>query len=316
MRGKNMKMKISLISLMLLGSCANFTHQHVEHTPSFKREIASISPLTRFLEASLKSSDNVYKSVDDMERKLLKEIQSDPARYGIPKDYDMSKVKKLDDLPSERVIAEVIADAPRILKFSSKTQKIAFDAIQSEAGLAARISVGTSDLSHVKISMAEETGLGRRVSQQIKNVEYDLVKRGVASQKEAKEIADHLFLSARELAKKAKDDPALKAVARQIVEYSTVISQKTGKKFLGKGGCFKVSGADVLGNKAEIAYRTMKEVDEKGLKNYDELGESLQRNHAEVTNRTRKESCQAIKALAVGSSCGDVYARNLAPSGC
>lgn len=303
---------VVLLLTLTLASCAQFSSQQSDRT------IASAisSPIRLFLEAAISSSDNIYRSVDDMERKLLKEIQMNPSKYGIPSGVDVQGIKSLDELPTQRAIAEVLNDAPRILRFSNKTKTIAFNAIKSEAGIASRITLGTTDLSHVKVSLAEETGLGRRVSQQIKDLETSLVTRKLASTKEAKEIADNIFESARELAKMSKSKPELKAVSRQIVEYSTAISQKTGKKFLGKGGCFKITGADALENKAEIAYRMLKEVDEHKMVEYDEIGPALQKHHAEVTNRTRKESCKAIRALSVGPTCGNIYARNLAPSGC
>jgi hypothetical protein len=315
----------NLIILSLISTITACGHNPVQTVSSsyhskvdsgVKRELASSLPFRKFLEAAFKSSDNAYRSIEEMEKKIIKELQSNPGRYGIQDNIDVRKITKIDDIPSERILAEVLADAPRILKFSKQTQKLAFQAIQGEAGVAARISLGTTDLSHVKLTPADETGLGRRISQQIKHVEADLVARKIASKKEAKEISDALFVSARELSQKAKDDPSLKFVAKQIIEYSTIISQKTGRKFLGQGGCMKINGKDILANKAEIAYRTMKEIDQKVVKNYDELGLILQKNHADVTNRTRKEACQAIRALTVGPSCGNVYARKLAPSGC
>jgi hypothetical protein len=152
--------------------------------------------------------------------------------------------------------------------------------------------------------------LGRTLSQRVMTIEKSLIDQGHSTEK-VKKIMDNIVLTAKQLSKKVKADPSLMPAAQQIIEYSALISQKTGKQFLGKGGCFRLSGSDVLKNKAEIAYRTLKEVEERGLKEYKDIGEALSQQHAKVTGRTVKESKSAICALTVGA-CADTYSRNLA----
>lgn len=306
-------MKLTSMLLVLAISTACSTHK----SPSGGRSVSSYSPLRQFLEAAVHAGDNtLYKSAEEMQEKLLREVKANPARFGFVDEAQVAKLKSLEEVKSERVLAEVLAEASTILRFTSKMKQESMKAISKESGIAARMRVGALKLDAIKLAPHEETGLGRNVSLRLKGLKSSLVERKIASVKEADEIYKTLFQASQELSQKAGNDPRLLTLSRQIVEYSTAISERTGKKFLGRGGCMKISGKDVLQNKAEIAYKTMSEVEERGLESYDDIGKALQRNHSEVTERVERESCLAIKALTVGEVCGNVYARELAPKDC
>ena len=55
----------------------------------------------------------------------------------------------------------------------------------------------------------------------------------------------------------------------------------------------------------------MKEMEEEGFQHFDDyskIGKTLQKHHASVTNRTSKEACIAVRALAsAGPGKCDVY---------
>lgn len=309
-------MKI-LASLLVLATLASCSHAPAPISVDVERTVANTSPIRRFLEAALQADDNVaYKTVKEMEEKILKDFKLNPAKYGITDEAKAAKVKNLDEISNERVIAELLTEAPNLLKFTSKMRTSSMKSIISEVGIATHIKVSSSNLSAIKLAATEQSGLGRKVSLRLKNLKNNLVERNIASAKEADEIYKGLFKASQDLSKKAGNDPKLLALSRQIIDYSTSISEKTGKRFLGNGGCMKIGGRDVLENKADIAFKTMSEIEEKNLKNYDEIGQALQKNHSEVTNRTAKESCLAIRALTIGSPCGEVYAKNLAPRDC
>jgi hypothetical protein len=303
--------KLLLISLLLIQACSQI--QPISSESSERVPAQALSGIVKnFLIAVSKSSDNIQKeSVEKMEQKLLKELQSNPAKYGLKNSDEVKQLSKLDDPKYERALSELIADAPRILKLTSKMTKEGVDAIQAHAGVAARMRLSVVDLKKVKVDPSKECKLGRDLSKKIVFMEEDIVASKLATVEEAKEIGDAIRRSAQSLADKSKNDPTMRAISQQIIEYSTLISQKTGKKFIGKGGCMKLSGKDVFNNKAEIAYRTLKDVEETGVNDIKGLKKTLQKNHSSVTGRTAKESCLAIRALTVGD-CADVYARNLA----
>lgn len=310
--------KMKFLALLLIAfftvSCGQL--QTKDYSSSWSRSFASGGVILRkFLQAAADSGDNLaYKSVKEMEQKLLSEVKVNPRRFGIPDDFDVAKLKTLDDLPGERYLAEIIQQAPGILKFKSVSRTAAYNAVKREAGIAAKLEFSTTRVANVRLSPADEVGLGRTISKKIKSLESDLVADGVSST-QAKKIVENIQQSARDLASKAKADPSLKKTATQIIEYSTIISRKTGKNFLGKTGCFKIAGGDVLSNKAEIAYRVMKEMEQEGFENFNDyakIGKTLQKHHGDVTNRTAKEACLAVRSLAsVGPAQCDVYARQI-----
>lgn len=311
-----MKRFAPVLSVLLLASCAHQFDKTADTGSKVERSIAQSRRLAEeFLNAAFKSSDNaLYKSAADMEGALLKEIKANPKLYGLS-DEAASKLKRIDDIKNERVMAEILSEAPTILKFTPKMKSAAAGAVMDQAGIASHIRLKSSfDASKITLTATEQTGLGRTVSMRMKHLQTALVKQGIAPA-DAKKIYDNLFQAAKDLAAKAKGDPAQLLLARQIVDYSTSISELTGKQFLGKGGCVKITGKTVFENKAEIAYRTLGDVESHGLKNYDEISEALQKNQGDVTNRTKKEACQAIEALTVGSACGNVYSPNLKPKG-
>ena len=313
-----MKKFAPVITLILLASCAHHQKdQHVAGVGTAHRSIAQVQGVARkFLSSALSSGDNLaYKTVSEMESKLLSDIKANPARFGMTEEAS-KKLKSLDDIKSERVLAEVLSEAPGILKFGAKARSAAINAIGSQSALASQITLKSLDVSAIKLSAAEQSGLGREVSLRLKNLKSSLVKRGVASESQAAKIYENLFQAAKDLSVKAKGDPGQMLLARQIIDYSTAISERTGKQFLGKGGCMKISGKAVLENKADIAFRTLNDVEAQRLSSYDEIGQALQKNHAEVTNRTTKEACMAVQALTVGRSCGGVYSPSLAPKDC
>lgn len=311
-----MKFYAPIFSVLLLASCS-----HVNQTASVGTPDRSIAQVSRriaeeFLQQASKFGDNaVQKSASEMESALLKEIKSNPSRFGLS-DQAAKDLKRLDDVKSERVMAEILSEAPSILKFTPKMKSASMATLADNASLASQVSLKSVDVSKVSLSVSEQTGLGREISLRLKHFKSDLVQRKIASESQAAKIYADLFQAAKDLSAKAKGDPAQLLLARQIIDYSTAISQKTGKSFLGKGGCMKINGKAVLENKAEIAYKTLGDVESQGLKNYDEIGEALQKNHSEVTNRTKKESCEAIRALTSGKACGNVYHPSLSPAGC
>jgi hypothetical protein len=307
-----MKVYAPLLSILMLASCS-----HVHKTPVHtERSIATVTPIKRFISAAVRAEDNVaYKSAREMEDRLLSEVKANPSRFGLS-DEASKKLKSLDDVQNERIMAEILAEAPHILKFTPKMKQASMKAIMDEAGMASHLTVSATNLNRIKLAPQEQTGLGRTVSLRLKNLKSNLVSRKIASEAQADKIYKNLFEAAQDLSSKAKGDPAQMTLARQIINYSTMISEKTGKPFLGKGGCMKIKGKDVLESKADIAFKTMNDVESRGLRNYDEIGEALQKNHAEVTNRTVRESCLAIKALTIGKACGGVYSSGLAPKDC
>lgn len=304
-----------LLSILLVSSCS-----HVPHTAQVGSPERSIAQERRiaeeFFRSAFKAQDNVlYKSGAEMESKLLSEIKANPAKYGISQEA-AGKLKKIDSIKNERVMAEILSEAPGILKFSKKMKAASVSSIMHEGGLASHVSFKSIDVSKVKLELHEQTGLGREISLRVKNFQNVLVEAKMVSPAQAKKIADNIFQAAKDLSKMAKGDPSQLILARQITDYSMAISEKTGKQFLGKGGCMKLNGRTVLEAKADIAFKTLDDVNTRKLASYEEIGEALQKNHADVTNRTKKESCLAIKALTVGPSCGNVYSPNLAPKGC
>lgn len=310
---------MKLLSLLILSAalvgCGHFSSTPDSSRPSVRTFASGGIILRKFLQAAAESGDNLsYKTVKEMEEKLLKEVKLNPSRFGITDDIDVAALKSLDDLPGERFVAEIISQAPSILKFKSVAKKAALESVQREAGIASKLEFHATNLDNVKLDPADEVGLGRTISKKIKALETNLVDSGVPSN-QAKQIVDNLKQSARDLAEKSKVDPKLRPVANQIIEYSTIISQKTGRSFLGKTGCFKISGSDVLSNKAEIAYRVMKEMEQEGFENFDDygkIGKTLQKHHSEVTNRTSREACLAVRSLAsAGGATCDVYARQI-----
>lgn len=298
-------------------SCSQF--QSSSGRSSYSRNFASGGIILRkFLQAAADSGDNLaYKTVTEMEQKLLSEVKVNPRRFGIPDDFDVAALKSLDDLPGERYMAEILQQAPGILKFKSVSRTAAYNAVKREAGIAAKLEFSTTRVANVRLNPADQVGLGKGISKKIKSLEGELIADGVSST-QARKIVENLQQSARDLAAKVKADPSLKKTAKQIIEYSTIISKKTGKSFLGKTGCFKLAGGDVLSNKAEIAYRVMKEMDKDGFKNFDDyakIGNTLKKHHGEVTNRTSKEACLAVRSLAsVGPAQCDVYAKQIGES--
>lgn len=310
-----MKFYAPLLSLLLISGCSTLNQTASISSPN--RTIAQERRLAEeFFRAAVKSSDNgLYKSAAEMESKLLTEIKANPAKFGMSKEA-AGKLKKIDSIQNERVMAEILSEAPGLLKFTNKMKSASVSAIMHEGGLASHIKLKSIDVSKVKLEIHEQSGLGREISLRIKNFESVLVQGKMVSPAQAKKMAENIFQAAKDLSQMAKGDPSQLILARQITDYSMAITQKTGKQFLGKGGCLKLNGRTVLEAKADIAFKTLNDVDSRKLASYEEIGEALQKNHADVTNRTKKESCLAIRELTVGASCGGVYSPNLAPKGC
>jgi hypothetical protein len=307
-----MKYCAPLFSLLLLASCAQVSPP----APDVQRELASVTPARRFLQAALKAEDNIlFRTVKEMDDRLVKEIQANPAKFGMQDDA-ARKLRSLDDIQNERIIAEVLSEAPQILKFSNRARQASMKAIMDEVGIASQISIKSLDNSAIKLAASEQTGLGRDVSLRLKGLKNRLVENRLASEAQAEKIYRNLFQAAKDLSAKAKGDPAQMVLARQIVDYSTIISERTGKQFLGEGGCLKIGGREVLENKADIAFRTMADVEAHRFNSYEDIGRALQKNHAEVTGRTKREACLAIQALSIGRACGGIYAKQLAPPKC
>jgi hypothetical protein len=327
------KFTLLTILALLLQSCATTG-------PNSSRGIAGLgSVFRRFVEAGIRASDNIAvktaKQVDELveqtEKKIIADMKKNPHLYGLGDDVNTNSWKNLGDAEKElgqkyeRVLADVLAKADSLLKFTPKAQKAASSTVEEYAGLASKLDFKAVNITKVQYDPKFATHLGKETDARVKYWYDELVSSGV-NKTDADVMLKNQLATSKQLKKKilAQKDLGQKEIMRKhassIMEDSMIIHQKTGKAFLGEGGCAKIDGIDVYGNFSEITYRTMKQVDEAdklGKKlDLEEMQEALIRHHSDVTNRTAKESCFSIRELSTGVSCGKTFAAGLSPKKC